>query len=90
MPNWIVRNGWKLWIELGVNFGKLAGSNVGIASYSHCPYVQRKKLWTNEIAQIDAFELFLRIPLKYELGLTHCMQKTCKLQGTFHKNLKFL
>jgi hypothetical protein len=45
---------------------------------------------TNEIAQIDAFELFLRIPLKYELGLTHCMQKTCKLQGTFHKNLKFL
>jgi hypothetical protein len=45
---------------------------------------------TNEIAQIDAFELFLRIPLKYELGLTHCMQKTCKIQGAFHKNLKFL
>jgi hypothetical protein len=32
---------------------KLAGSNVGISSYSHCPYVQRKKIMTNEIAQID-------------------------------------
>jgi hypothetical protein len=31
---------------------------------------------TNEIAQIDAFECFLRIPLKYELGLTHCIQIT--------------
>ncbi len=30
---------------------------------------------TNEIAQIDAFELFLRIPSKYELGLTHANYK---------------
>jgi hypothetical protein len=67
---------------------KLAGSNVGISSYSHCPCVQRKKFMTNEIAQIDAFELFLRIPLKYELGLTHCMQKTCKLQGYFSQEFE--
>jgi hypothetical protein len=43
---------------------------------------------TNEIAQIDAFELFLRIPLKYELGLTHCMQKDMQITRYFSQEFE--